>query len=212
MSLCISTAYITVLTVQDSNVLQQHPSHLHKGVKHHLIEFLKYLQFPLQAFIQEQCSSIEQAELTSFSVVQNGIQMLSCSFHSHPYSAGLGRLISFLKHLSQMNAETRIVLLTCWTSAAWVGGIRSRDTSLWVNILRLASLTELWEHVLLYKRTVNCSIRCIWADLLCTTGDFFLVRPLFLLLQSHLPSMHSMLVKWWQKISVTKKSKNAGPK
>ena len=100
---------------------------------HHLNEFLKYSQFSLQALTHEQCSSIEQEELTSFSVVQNGIQMLSCSFHSHPYSTGLGRLISFLKHLSQMNADTRIVLLTCWTSAAWVGGIRSRDTSLWVN-------------------------------------------------------------------------------
>ena len=80
------------MALQDSKVLLQPPSHRHNGV--HLIEFLKHLQFPLQAFVHEQCRSIAHAELASSRVVQKGDQILSRSFHSQPYSAGLGRLIS----------------------------------------------------------------------------------------------------------------------
>ena len=159
---CAYTQKSTGLTVQDSNVFKQPPSQRHSGV--HLSEFLKHLQFHLQAFRQEQWRSIEHAELTSFRVVQNGIQIFSRSFHSHPYSFGLGRLISLLRHLPQIKEETRRVLLTCWKSAACVGGIRSRDISFCVNMWRLASLIVLMELSLLYNRTVNFSRICIWAE------------------------------------------------
>ena len=76
------------------------------------------------------------AVLASSRVVQNGIQILRRSFHSHLYSWGLGRLTTVLGQWPQMNAETSRVPFICWNNDALVGGMRSSNISVMLLLPR----------------------------------------------------------------------------